>query len=597
MEDNPMRKIGALCLMVSLVLAGAARAQTRRPRKIGGEIKRIALRQPGAILSFRHRAGATEVTLRGTERAPSAKGFCKVESKAGYLEIDFNYGSITGLVPARNFGKDYHTFVLWAVSLDGGAQNIGEILLDPALPSFGGINTTTSYQTFWLMITAEPDFAVHDPSPMVIMLSQSQENLGTTNRAIPVQGDLIFYTQYTNYASALATTLPPRDTPNELLQARKAVELAAASGILKDPTPVEEGPSADELRAREALTTARDFLAQAEEEHSRSPQSKHGIGLARTATQIAENARALAVGAVGEVVIRQLDRQLVAAEQDLARAQQENEQLKAALAERDTRLAQLRQQFADSESGVARAQGEMQRLGGELLQSRAENERLRAELASAQAQFASLQQRIAGLRDDRERICGELRRQLASLGQLTHRGGRMALTLASDILFDFDKHDLRPVARERLAKVAVLRQLLLPQAAVKYEGHTDLVGSAEYNQWLSEQRALQVYSYQTQQQIELMEEARREFAAQQLEAANQLLLMDFPTSRREATKRSLLLASLADVVEGKSFREPEIPAKGPQEKNRRVVLLFPETGAGQLASVCEQPAESVLPQS
>ena len=154
-----------------------------------------------------------------------------------------------------------------------------------------------------------------------------------------------------------------------------------------------------------------------------------------------------------------------------------------------------------------------------------------------------------------------------------------------------------PVARERLAKVALLRQLLFPQAAVKYEGHTDLVGSAEYNLWLSEQRALQVYTYQTQQQIELMEEARREFAAQQVGAANQLLIMDFPTSRREPTKRSLLLASLADVVERKSFREPEIPAKGPQEKNRRVVLLFPETDAGQLTLACEQPAESALPQS
>jgi hypothetical protein len=129
---------------------------------------------------------------------------------------------------------------------------------------------------------------------------------------------------------------------------------------------------------------------------------------------------------------------------------------------------------------------------------------------------------------------------------------------------------------------------------VEYEEHTDLVGSAEYNQWLSEQRALQVFSYQTQQQLELMDEGRREFAQQQLLSGSQLLLMDFPTSRREATRRSALITSMADVVEGKSFREPEIPMQGAQEKNRRVVLLFPPASPGEFSSVCGQTPESAL---
>lgn len=88
------------------------------------------------------------------------------------MELDINQRGITGLKPAHLFGKDFLTYVLWAVSVDGKAANLGEITFDGPNPV--SINVTTPYQTFWLMVTAEPDYAVSAPSPQVVLYSVSQ---------------------------------------------------------------------------------------------------------------------------------------------------------------------------------------------------------------------------------------------------------------------------------------------------------------------------------------------------------------------------------------------------------------------------------------
>ena len=68
----------------------------------------------------------------------------------------------------------------------------------------------------------------------------------------------------------------------------------------------------------------------------------------------------------------------------------------------------------------------------------------------------------------------------------------------SDVLFDTDKFSLRPLAREKLAKVAGIVSGH-PGLRLDVEGHTDSVGSDEYNQRLSEQRGNAVRDYLTQE--------------------------------------------------------------------------------------------------
>jgi outer membrane protein OmpA-like peptidoglycan-associated protein len=510
----------------------------------------------GALISFRPR-GTTVVELRGTERMPKASISLKVESRPGFVEIDINRGEIKNLEPAWRLGRDFLTYVLWVVSVDGAASNIGEITFEDDSPI--SINVTTTDQTFWMMVTAEPDFAVQDPSPAVVLVSQSQENTATGNKGIPIPGRHVYYTNYTDYHAGEPAALAA-DTSRELLQARKAVELASRSGILATPRSASSEPLPDEVRTREALELARSYLAQAETEFASSGRSDLTIQFARTAAQIAENARALALGAVGGIVVRQLNRELEKISRELVSTQDRLAQLEPALDQERRRTRELESQVLALEERI------------ELLET----------------QRGADERETARLRSERDALCGELRRQLASLGQLTERGGALVLTLASDILFDFNRYDLRPAARESLAKLAVLRLLLFPHAEVRYEGHTDLVGEEEYNQWLSEQRALAVYRYFLEDRLALAsEENQKAELEQKLRNADQLLKMSYAASRRSSSAHQQLLASLANTVVGKGMREPLVPEKGPNEQNRRVTLTFPEPPVGELTSLCQ----------
>jgi hypothetical protein len=278
------------------------------------QLKVIELKErDGQILSYRHLAGSTDVQMRGTRLAPKARVQLKVGSRPGFVEIDINRGNITGLKPAHTLGKDFLTYVLWAVSVDGRASNLGEITFEDNEPI--SINVTTPYQTFWLMVTAEPNFAVVDPSPQVVLYSVRQKSLKTNDRrALPIRSDIFYFSHYTSYDTGRAAN--PQRAPNQLLQARKAVELASKSGILAVDAP---GDMKEDQYTRESLSQARTFLARAEEAYRKDPASRDVIQFARTAAQSAENARSLAMGAVGGLVARRLENQVARLRAKLAK--------------------------------------------------------------------------------------------------------------------------------------------------------------------------------------------------------------------------------------------------------------------------------------
>jgi outer membrane protein OmpA-like peptidoglycan-associated protein len=572
-----------LAAIAVICFAQSSRAQAQPP-PAGPQLQAIEVKEAGGqILSFRHLGGSTLVEMRGTKLMPRASTQMKIGSRPGFAEIDINRGEIRGLEPATRFGADFLTYVLWAVSVDGEAMNLGEITFDAT--GAVSINVTTPYQTFWLMVTAEPDFAVNDPSPVVVLYSINQDSTVTSTKALPVPGKLLYYTYYSRYDTSPAAV--PANVPNELLQARKAVELASESGILAVPPRPGEEPLPDEERTRQTLEQARAYLRQAEDAFKADRNSPESVQFARTAAAVAENARALALGAVGGLYVRQLERDIVKLQADVDRLQKEIARLNAenaALKESAARdVAELRRRLQQLEDELARARTANQECEAKLLELNRRIGELEEGLRQANAQNARL-------REDREKICGELRRQLGALGQLTEQGGSMVLTLASDILFDFGSFELRPVARENLAKLAVLRLLLFADAEVRYEGHTDRVGDDDYNQWLSEQRALAVYRYFLEESLpHQTDPAARERIQDRLNTVRQLLEVKQPPRGRAAEGRAEGMAKLGGAVIGKGEREPVEDTQGQSERNRRVVLLFPPAQAGQITSLCEAP--------
>ena len=251
--------------------------------------------------------------MRGTKLAPQAHIKLKVGSRPGFVELDINRGQITGLKPASQFGMDFLTYVLWAVSVDGKAANLGEITFLDDKPI--SINVTTPYQTFWLMLTAEPNYAVVDPSKLVVLYSASEHAREAAERtAQNITGNLFYYTHYGDYDTK---PMSSDRAPNALLQARKAVELASKSGILAGDGSVGMG-EAEEVRTRDALKQAQDYLGRAESAYKQKPGGSDVAQFSRTAAQIAENARALALGAVGGALVRQLEREVEKLREELA---------------------------------------------------------------------------------------------------------------------------------------------------------------------------------------------------------------------------------------------------------------------------------------
>jgi hypothetical protein len=278
------------------------------------QLKVIEVNEPeGQILSYRHLAGSTEVHMRGTRLAPHAQVKLKIGSRPGFVELDINHGGISGLEPAHRLGKDFLTYVLWAVSVDGKASNLGEITFAGERPV--PVNLTTPYQTFWLMVTAEPNYAVVDPSAQVVLYSVKQVSAGP-NAALPIKGGLFFFTHYAGYETAPGGALD--GIPNQLLQARKAVELASKSGALA--ADVKRNANLKELAyLHEAFTQAKTFLARSEAAYKKDPKDQAVVQFARTSAQSAENARALAMGAVGGLLVRQLENELAEVRGELAK--------------------------------------------------------------------------------------------------------------------------------------------------------------------------------------------------------------------------------------------------------------------------------------
>ncbi|HET7106965.1 MAG TPA: OmpA family protein [Candidatus Acidoferrum sp.] len=410
-------------------------------------------------IGYKVGGGSTRVDLKGTELMSAASGEAKVNAKPGATSIEL---SLIGMTQPSTLGAEFLTYVLWVVTPDGRSGNTGEIIIDKN--GEGQLKATTPAQTFSLIVTAEPYFAVRYPSEMVILENQTRKN--TKGQVFPVTDfKLMRRAQYEKLGNPLAMTPDLEHVPLQMYEARNAVDIARSRGADKD--------------APEIFSKATGSLQLAENALSNKEDKKNIVSRAGQAIQFAEDARALAAQRQNEARIA-AEREAAAAKaraEAEAKAAEEAKRQAALAAEEAKRQAELAaakeaQMKAEAEAAAVKAKAEADALKAKEEAARAEAERSRRAAAELRAQLLDQFNRILETRD-------------------TPRG---LVVNMGDVLFDFGKYDLRSEAREKLAKLSGII-LGHPGLTLAVEGHTDSVGGDEANQRLSEQRAETVRSY------------------------------------------------------------------------------------------------------
>lgn len=469
-----MRTLWLAVLLLSCA-AFAQQAATNTPATEGDEpittFKVTVVARNAKAINYRHRAGSTTIDFKGTERMPKARGEAKVESKKGYIEIEVEFDDVQA---APKFGPEYLTYVMWAITPEGRASNLGEILLDSK--GRGKLNVTTELQAFGLIVTAEPYYAVTIPSDIVVMENALRPETVGAVEAINARYELLQqggYLDKKERAALQPITIDPY-VPIELYEARNAVQIARWNEA--------------ERYAGESFRRAEKLLTQAEDYQKRR-QKKPTIQAAREAVQTAEDARAIAV--------RRAEEERLAEERRIAAERQAAAQAKA---EEEARLraAAQAEQRAEAER---RAQAERDRLAAQLEAERAAQARaeaLRQEEAARKAAEEAERRRLQA-EADKEELRRKLFEQFSRVLE-TRDTDRGLIVNLPDVLFDIDRADLKPLAREKLARFAGI-VLSYPGLLLNIEGHTDSTGSDAYNQKLSERRGSSVQKYLNDQGV------------------------------------------------------------------------------------------------
>ena len=447
-------------------------------------------------INYRPRSGDTRINFAGTALMAKAEGWASVEGERGVIEIDARFDKLDA--PQR-FGREYLTYVLWAITPEGRATNLGELQLNG---DDGRLQVTTELQSFALVLTAEPYFAVSQPSDVVVMENVVRESgfERTQGRVETLEAkyELLKRGSYLmNRDPALLKVKPLEPgAPLDLAQARNAVELARFAG-------------ADRF-ASDTFNKAVSLLNEAETQREKGRRGNQVQQPARQAAQTAEDARLIGLQRQEAEFQEQQRRLALQREQDAA-ARLRAEEDRRRQAEEDRLRVERERERAEAD----RAAAERERLAAE--RARADLERARSEAdaarAAAQAQ-ADEAKRLAEQREreasaarlareqaerDRDAAREQLRQQLNVILE-TRETARGLIINLSDVLFDFDRATLKPGAREKLSRIAGILSAH-PDLQIEIEGHADAIGSEEYNQRLSERRAESVRVYFNQQGV------------------------------------------------------------------------------------------------
>ncbi len=456
-----MNKHLALLLGIAASLS-TAQTQASYPAKTGSVVR--------TTKALHYRPGANvKIEFRGTELMERASGEAKVEGKKTNIQVDAKFEDMEA---ATKFGLEYLTYVAWAVSPQGRAVNLGELVLDHGKAH---LKAFTDLQTFGMIVTAEPYSAVTQPDNLVVM-----ENVfpaGAGGEEISAKYELLRSGTYSSANTHIQDAIFGIDpkTPLALFEARNAVRIAHVAQA--------------ERYAPAILSKAEQQLRQAEETY-RQKQNRSSIeAAAREAAQTAEESRVMAVQQKAEE-----EAQAQAAKARADAEAQSRARLEAEVARARAEVAQAEAQKAAEEA--ARQRQEAEKAKAEAL---VQQQALAAEAEKARQAAAESDKLREQAEKEKQEMRARLLQQLNSV-LATRDTARGLIANMSDVLFKSGSFELLPGARERLAKVSGI-VLAYQGLRLAVEGHTDSIGGDEYNRRLSEQRADAVRDYLVQQGI------------------------------------------------------------------------------------------------
>jgi outer membrane protein OmpA-like peptidoglycan-associated protein len=460
-----------LCTAVSLV---AAQTQSSNPAKADAVVR--------TTKALHYRPGANaKIGFQGTELMKQASGEAKVEGKKTNIEIDAKF---EGVEAATKFGLEYLTYVAWAVSPQGRADNLGEVVLDHGKAH---LKAYTDLQTFGMIVTAEPYSAVTQPGNMVVMENVIPSGLGGED--ITARYELVRSGTYSSTNTHIQDAIFGIDpkTPLALFEARNAVRIAHVA-------------EADRY-ASAILTKAEQQLKQAEEAY-RQKQARTSIeAAAREAAQTAEESRVMAVKQKAEEEAQaQAAAEKKAAEERAAKDRAQAEAQTRARAEADAARAEAETAKAEAQKAAQEAALQRQEAEKAKAEAIAQQQALAVEAEKAHQAAAESDKLRQQAENEKQEIRARLLAQLNSVLS-TRDTARGLIANMSDVLFKSGSFELLPGARERLAKVSGI-VLAYQGLHLAVEGHTDSIGTDEYNRRLSEQRAEAVRDYLVQQGIQ-----------------------------------------------------------------------------------------------
>jgi outer membrane protein OmpA-like peptidoglycan-associated protein len=485
---------------------------------------RVVTRSTQAI-DYR-RKGHTKVDLKGTDLMPAATGEAKVESKSGRMQID---AELNHVKPANSFGLAYLTYVLWAITPEGRPHNLGEILLKDEK---GSLQVTADIQAFGLIVTAEPYYAVSQPSDLVV--AQNEIRQETTGRVEPinVRYELVSREIYSSQVAPIPEPMygVNNKIPIDLLEARNALRIAKDVHADKYAAATFDKAQADLVRA---------------EDYYRRKQGLGPIGtVAREATQTAEESRLMTIKAIQD--------ERAQAEREAARKRTEDAE---AMAEAQRRSAEEQQAAAARAQAQQQAEAQ-QRQQAEADRAASEHARQQAELAqqAATQQAQAAEQARQQAEGERNQMRARLLQQLNQVLQ-TRDTARGLIVSMPDVLFDTGKSQLKPAARERLARVGGIL-LAYPDIRVEIDGYTDSTGSQEFNQKLSMERAGTVESYLGQQGV-----AGTSMTAQGIGPSDPIASNDTSAGRQQNRRVELVVSG--ESIGGATNQSGQSIAPGP----------------------------------